>query len=100
MIDDDAAVQHPELAGVLEIHGHVGGGGGRIAVRARVPIADEPFRRGPEVAMLRAIAWCLDGQRLGDRKSVVEGKRVSVRVDLGGWRNIKKQKKQGKTLRI
>src|SRR3546814_13984752 len=34
----------------------------------------------------------------GDRKSVVSGKRVSVRVDLGGRRNIKKQKtNQGKT---
>src|SRR3546814_13304846 len=28
-----------------------------------------------------------------DRKSVVEGKRVSVRVDLGGRRRIKKKKK-------
>src|SRR3546814_14193143 len=28
---------------------------------------------------------------LGDRKSVVEGKRVSVRVDLGGPRIIKKK---------
>src|SRR3546814_20575696 len=30
----------------------------------------------------------------GDRKSVVEGKRVSVRVDLGGRRIIKKQKEK------
>src|SRR3546814_15223735 len=30
----------------------------------------------------------------GDRKSVVEGKSVSVRVDLGGRRNIKKKKKR------
>src|SRR3546814_18641610 len=29
--------------------------------------------------------------RRGDRKSVVEGKRVSVRVDLGGRRIIKKK---------
>src|SRR3546814_13341593 len=29
-----------------------------------------------------------------DRKSVVSGKSVSVRVDLGGRRNIKKQRKQ------
>src|SRR3546814_17983258 len=29
----------------------------------------------------------------GDRKSVVEGKSVSVRVDPGGCRNIKKKKK-------
>src|SRR3546814_18025071 len=28
----------------------------------------------------------------GDRKSVVEGKSVSVRVDMGGRRNIKKKK--------
>src|SRR3546814_13529464 len=28
----------------------------------------------------------------GDRKSIVEGKRVSVRVDLGGRRIIKKKK--------
>src|SRR3546814_18469251 len=28
-----------------------------------------------------------------DRKSVVQGKRVSVRVDLGGRRNIKKKNK-------
>src|SRR3546814_17777026 len=30
-------------------------------------------------------------QRAGDRKSVVEGKRVSVRVDLGGRRIFKKK---------
>src|SRR3546814_14885036 len=30
----------------------------------------------------------------GDRKSVVEGKSVSVRVDLGGLRIIKKKKKR------
>src|SRR3546814_12017984 len=33
------------------------------------------------------------GRSLVDRKSVVEGKRVSVRVDLGGRRIIKKKKK-------
>src|SRR3546814_13910443 len=32
-----------------------------------------------------------------DRKSVVSGKSVSVRVDLGGRRNIKKKKKQKNT---
>src|SRR3546814_13382730 len=34
-----------------------------------------------------------DAQRYGDRKSVVQGKSVSVRVDLGGRRIIKKKKK-------
>src|SRR3546814_13983756 len=33
------------------------------------------------------------GLAAGDRKSVVEGKSVSVRVDLGGRRIIKKKKK-------
>src|SRR3546814_16364929 len=33
-------------------------------------------------------------RRTVDRKSVVEGKSVSVRVDLGGSRIIKKKKKQ------
>src|SRR3546814_12083589 len=33
----------------------------------------------------------LAGSTLLDRKSVVEGKSVSVRVDLGGRRNIKKK---------
>src|SRR3546814_12499175 len=32
-----------------------------------------------------------------DRKSVVEGKRVSVRVDVGGRRSIKKKKQQETT---
>src|SRR3546814_10984258 len=34
----------------------------------------------------------------GDRKSVVEGKNVSVRVDLGVRRIIKKKKKSNKTI--
>src|SRR3546814_11045842 len=37
----------------------------------------------------------------GDRKSVVEGKSVSVRVDLGGRRTIKKKnKKRSITIKI
>src|SRR3546814_13137997 len=36
-------------------------------------------------------------KRREDRKSVVEGKGVSVRVDLGGRRIIKKKKKKMKT---
>src|SRR3546814_19703577 len=35
--------------------------------------------------------------RPGDRKSVVEGKSVSVRVDLGGGRIIKKQSRETMT---
>src|SRR3546814_10951613 len=35
-----------------------------------------------------------------DRKSVVSGKRVSVRVDRGGGRIIKKKKKKKETERI
>src|SRR3546814_18363664 len=42
----------------------------------------------------------LDGAIVGDvrdRKSVVKGKRVSVRVDLGGRRILKKNKNQSKS---
>src|SRR3546814_12140976 len=39
----------------------------------------------------------IDAERLADRKSVVMGKRVSVRVDLGRRRIIKKKKKTKKT---
>src|SRR3546814_15123185 len=35
-----------------------------------------------------------DEAEAGERKSVVSGKRVSVRVELGGSRTIKKKKKQ------
>src|SRR3546814_20777795 len=38
-----------------------------------------------------------EGVDRADRKSVVEGKRVSVRVDLGGRRVSKKKKKETKT---
>src|SRR3546814_19371505 len=52
---------------------------------AGVAGADGPVRRPSPAPVLPAPA-------LSDRKSVVEGKRVSVRVDLGGRRNIKKTK--------
>src|SRR3546814_17120210 len=52
----------------------------------------------PALAWLRehAAKQPLDGIRIhrADRKSVVEGKRVSVRVDLGGGRIIKQKKKK------
>src|SRR3546814_13355706 len=38
------------------------------------------------------IPWARDRGESIDRKSVVEGKSVSVRVDLGGRRSIKKKK--------
>src|SRR3546814_14048854 len=63
----------------------------------------EDRSRNEEVLVLdRPVLTCADWQRLKayfgdavaeleDRKSVVEGKSVSVRVDLGGRRIIKKQ---------
>src|SRR3546814_13191522 len=41
-----------------------------------------------------ARAKAMQAQTLGNRKSVVSGKRVSVRVDHGGRRIIKKKKQQ------
>src|SRR3546814_17935007 len=70
---------------------------GRIAV-----IPPERFRRAaPMLSAMRVVPprrRCPDGRLSGpvpgksvDRKSVVEGKSVSVRVDLGGLRNVKKK---------
>src|SRR3546814_15237909 len=42
------------------------------------------------------LIWCCADQLTRDRKSVVSGKSVSVRVDLGGRRIIKKKKKRKK----
>src|SRR3546814_13455700 len=49
-----------------------------------------PHRAAPG-ASARRLAL---GQGRGDRKSVVSGKSVAVRVDLGGRRNIKKKKRE------
>src|SRR3546814_11655045 len=52
------------------------------------PVHSPPRQSAPATAMQRRV--CVD------RKSVVEGKSVSVRVDLGGRRIIKKKKTQKK----
>src|SRR3546814_16396582 len=52
--------------------------------------AAQPEIPGTADNLARAVAGGLIG--LADRKSVVEGKRVSVRVDHGGSRIIKKKK--------
>src|SRR3546814_15675044 len=48
---------------------------------------------GEEEAVLRRVVEHFGGWAVQDRKSAVEGKSVSVRVDLGGRRIIKKKKK-------
>src|SRR3546814_20784276 len=53
--------------------------------RARVAVAAHVERHEAE-----------EDDGVEDRKSVVKGKRVSVRVDLGGRRNIKKKTKDHK----
>src|SRR3546814_20163119 len=58
----------------------------REAGKAAAPLRPGQCRR-------RAADGRLSGLR-PDRKSVVEGKRVSVRVELGGRRIIKKNKKR------
>src|SRR3546814_11134258 len=50
-----------------------------------------PFALARELANKNAGGQLLATSSLLDRKSVVEGKSVSVRVDLGGRRSIKKK---------
>src|SRR3546814_19434090 len=46
------------------------------------------------------LRWATPASNTADRKSVVEGKSVSVRVDLGGSGLIKKKKKETNSERI
>src|SRR3546814_19903756 len=48
----------------------------------------------------RATNWRDSSIRTGDRKSVVEGKSVSVRVDLGGRRIIKNTNRDKRDVRM
>src|SRR3546814_16506963 len=68
--------------------------GGRVGDWPHGEIEDEIslIRQKGQAARERASIW-LQAHVL-DRKSVVSGKRVSVRVELGGQRLIKKQKTQ------
>src|SRR3546814_18882298 len=59
----------------------------RIAVRASFPAQDNV-----RPAMRDFVTWHSISDL--DRKSVVQGKRVSVRVDLGGRRILKKKKER------
>src|SRR3546814_17664065 len=51
----------------------------------------------PTGSAARSVPTRREPSRQPDRKSVVEGKSVSVRVDLGGRRIIKKKKKEKHT---
>src|SRR3546814_17369740 len=72
-----------------------GNGLGRPAPSERVLIAQFPVtaRRDAEHALKhsREIARPVISEIIGDRKSVVQGKSVSVSVDLGGRRIMKKK---------
>src|SRR3546814_20356738 len=66
---------------------------------ARLPILKRSDLQGAGEAIKTTALPKSHGRRhdietSGDRKSVVEGKSVSVRVDLGGRRIIKKKKKR------
>src|SRR3546814_13210445 len=85
-----------------------GSGEGRLSVRLRRQVRALPGRRSPgpkdQAHLLReprgvGVGRGRQGNALRhgahqDRKSVVEGKSVSVRLDLGGRRIIKKKKKE------
>src|SRR3546814_14425843 len=66
------------------------------APRGRVPRRAPLRRRRPCFASLRRRGRRGCRPRRRDRKSVVSGKSVSVRVDLGGRRIIKKNKKKSR----
>src|SRR3546814_15837110 len=75
-------------------HGDIGGQG-RAAEAAQVERQDDMFSGADEVRD-PCRRFQFDAVAL-DRKSVVSGKSVSVRVDLGGRRSIKKKAQTNKT---
>src|SRR3546814_18939698 len=81
------AIGEPRTARTVEI---VGGGGIVHEARPSIPVRFERSRDAPRPCTIaRGVSTSLDTN--GDRKSVVEGKRVSGRVDLGGRRIIQKK---------
>src|SRR3546814_19973007 len=69
-----------------------------VAAKPEDAVARDSLGREPHAVQLECGAGLVEVARLEDRKSVVEGKSVSVRVDLG-WRRIIK-KKTRKTLQM
>src|SRR3546814_13120514 len=59
----------------------------------RTGIGNKGSRPGTENARAQAVVAKLQRRYRADRKSVVQGKSVSVRLDLGGRRIIKTKKK-------
>src|SRR3546814_17851912 len=77
----DTLVEGGRLVGMFRAHGVL------------VPVWDLPVGTGAEVLEEPAKKFAAElAAALADRKSVVEGKRVSVSFDLGGCRIIKKKK--------
>src|SRR3546814_19819522 len=85
LVDGQADLAAPD------IHRHA------LRIQAHAHIAQARLRRDigdgvDQVAVLRVLRRILDRLVDRDRKSVVYGKRVSVRVDLGSRRILKKKK--------
>src|SRR3546814_11990761 len=60
---------------------------------ADVPLPAESDNYKPQLARIKSMDPDVAvGLVTTDRKSSTEGKRVSVRRDMGGWRSIKKKK--------
>src|SRR3546814_17483318 len=76
----------------------INAGLGMVAALLMVPLAPllAWFYGEPELSSITLVLGIGFALRGLDRKSVVEGKSVSVRVDLGGRRIIKKKNKKYK----
>src|SRR3546814_15896104 len=95
-------IVNTQIREVLKREGAIAAEDARIDILAPSGMTDQEkhfarFYSGGQVVM-----FARDNAGLGiaagaeDRKSVVQGKRVSVRVDLGGRRIIKKKKKDSR----
>src|SRR3546814_20914179 len=85
-------VEQKKLAAIIGVEG------GHM-IEENLACLDSLYARGARYLTLtwnNSISWASSAQDevLQDRKSVVEGKSVSVRLDLGGRRFIKKKKRK------
>src|SRR3546814_16563547 len=80
------------------VHAHVGSSEFHLTLRAKQTSHRAEWLRLKSVDEqgLHATTDEVDAQQAGDRRRVVEGKRVSVRVDLVGGRIINKKQKMKK----
>src|SRR3546814_12789221 len=89
-----------DLHVLLELLAELGGDLRHVGHRFRIVAVDVEDRCLHHLGRVRRIRRRARVGRIGDRKSVVKGKSVSLRVGIGGRRNIQKNNPKAKNKNI